>query len=91
MAKKTTSKSSPGAALQKAAPKKRAAAPAKKTAAKATSSNSKNDKEVSLSKIAKAKVKTTKEKKPMFQPRKIEKIIDVARLEKKMEDIIRIE
>jgi hypothetical protein len=84
MAKKATSGS---ASPKKVAAKKSSAAP-KKASAKTSSSNSKNDKEVSLSKIAKAKVKTTKEKKPMFQPRKIEKIIDVARLEKKMEDIV---
>ena len=43
---------------------------------------------MSLSKIAKSKVKTKTKEKPVFQPRKIEKIIDVARLEKKLEEIM---
>jgi hypothetical protein len=40
---------------------------------------------VSLSKIAKAKIKT---KEAAFKPRKIEKIIDVSRLERKLEEIM---
>lgn len=89
MAKKTTSKSSVKASPNKEAVKvtKSAGASAKKSAASTKTTNLKNDKPVSLSKIAKAKVKANKEK-PLFQPRKIEKIIDVARLEKKMEDIV---
>ena len=41
---------------------------------------------MSLSKIAKAKIKQKEQ--VAFKPRKIEKIIDVSRLEKKLEDIM---
>lgn len=82
MAKKAATKS-----VSKASPKKDSAV--KKTASSKSTvktATTKPDKAVSLSKIAKAKVKT--KEKPVFQPRKIEKIIDVARLEKKLEEIM---
>ncbi len=45
-----------------------------------------NNNNVSLSKIAKAKIKTKEQ--VAFKPRKVEKIIDVNRLEKKLEEIM---
>ncbi|MFM2207938.1 MAG: hypothetical protein RL213_1913 [Bacteroidota bacterium] len=81
MAKKVAAKSTVKSASKKKAAKKVAPPAAEKIA-----SNTKKDKPVSLSKIAKAKVKT--KEKPAFQPRKVEKIIDVARLEKKLADIM---
>ncbi|MFM8431486.1 MAG: zinc ribbon domain-containing protein [Bacteroidota bacterium] len=83
MAKKTTSKSS-----GKVAPKKAAKSVKTVKSEKKSSTKTKTDTSVSLSKIAKAKVKTKVKEKPQFQPRKIEKIIDVARLEKKLEEIL---
>lgn len=84
MAKNVTSKSAKASAK---APAKKAAASKKAVAAKPVkTAKPKNTSEVSLSKIAKAKIKT--KEKPVFQPRKIEKIIDVARLEKKLEEIM---
>lgn len=51
--------------------------------------NHQNKSNVSLSKIAKAKIK---QKEPVaFKPRKIEKIIDVTRLEKKLEEIMALD
>lgn len=85
MAKKVTSKSTQKAAPKKVASKKSAASP-KKVAASTKTVKTKTDIAVSLSKIAKSKVKS--KEKPLFQPRKIEKIIDVGRLEKKLEEIM---
>lgn len=48
-----------------------------------------NKSNVSLSKIAKAKIKTKEQ--VTFKPRKIEKIIDVNRLEKKLEEIMALD
>ena len=59
----------------------------KSTAAIVSNSNEQNIPNVSLSKIAKTKLKPTKEQ-ITFKPRKIEKIIDVNRLEKKLEEIM---
>lgn len=87
MAKKATTSKTAAAKPAKVAAKSADKSTAKKSSVKSSTTITQNDKSVSLSKIAKAKVKTTKEK-PMFQPRKIEKIIDVARLETKMEEII---
>ena len=51
-----------------------------------SSSNAQNKSNVSLSKIAKTKIKPKEQ--ITFKPRKIEKIIDVNRLEKKLEEIM---
>lgn len=81
MAKKAAAKSTAKSATKKVVVKKAVAPKADKT-----KQTTKKDKDVSLSKIAKAKVKT--KDKPVFQPRKVEKIIDVARLERKLAEIM---
>lgn len=48
-----------------------------------------NKSNVSLSKIAKAKIKPKEQ--PSFKPRKIEKIIDVNKIEKKLEEIMALD
>lgn len=60
--------------------------PKKKVETNVSSSKTTNTQDVTLSKIAKGKLKV---KEPVtFKPRKIEKIIDVNRLEKKLEEIM---
>ncbi len=87
--KKSAGKSS---AVKKAPVKKAAKSTATKT--KSSSKNevkesTKNKKDVSLSKIGKAKLKSKEQ--IAFKPRKIEKIIDVARLEKKLNEIMELD
>lgn len=66
------------------ATKAKASGSAKTKSESAKSSQTSNN--VSLSKLAKAKLKTKEQ--ITFKPRKIEKIIDVTRLEKKLEEIM---
>jgi predicted nucleic acid-binding Zn-ribbon protein len=90
---KAAAKSTAKAKVKTAAPakaKSNGAAGKKIATKKATASvkteNSKNIADVTLSKISKAKIKAKEQ--ITFKPRKIEKIIDVNRLEKKLEEIM---
>lgn len=76
----------------KPAPKKTAKAtkpPAVKKNADNKKTTTKNNIDVSLSKLGKAKIKQKEQ--VVFKPRKIEKIIDVNRLEKKLNDIVHLD
>ncbi len=61
----------------------------KPTKAAAKDAEVKNKKDVSLSKLGKAKIKVKEQ--VTFKPRKIEKIIDVSRLETKLNEIIHLD
>lgn len=96
MANKTASKSAKTSksvtVKSKAKPEKKAVvvkpAAKRKAASKEvdTVETTQNNTNVSLSKLAKAKIKPKEQ--ITFKPRKIEKIIDVSRLEKKLEEIM---
>lgn len=90
MATKSTSKpakkATKTASKSTASPKPSKSKAAEKTAASKKKAPTQNKTDVSLSKLAKAKIKPKEQ--VTFKPRKIEKIIDVSRLEKKLAEIM---
>lgn len=92
-AKKAAVKKAEKSVKPKPAPKKTAKTVKPVAAAKKNPENkkttTKNNIDVSLSKLGKAKIKQKEQ--VTFKPRKIEKIIDVNRLEKKLNDIVHLD
>lgn len=86
MATKSTSKTAKKSAKAPAKKEAKSSPKSKSTAVKKESTVTQNKKDVSLSKLAKAKIKTKEQ--VTFKPRKIEKIIDVNRLEAKLNEIM---